>query len=248
MPVFARIVSVVTLAGDRLAGKLTSESYQLSKFRAYLHHVWSLRKEPLLVYQMGKVGSATIVSSLKAATGVESRYSIYHIHWLSPERLIYEEELYKNARARYNGSALSAHRFYPGYVWSGQFLKRRIQNQPRKSKWTVITLVREPISRNVSSFFQNLETLLSYDSRSIMAPKGLAAAVLAGIPAMVGMPNGDLIQEIAYMVVLYSITLTALLIPLVIKNRLSFFFKPIFKGYPEAISSPEGEVFVSKKT
>ncbi len=83
---------------------------------------------------------------------------------------------------------------------------------------------------------------------SIMAPKGLAAAVLAGIPAMKGLPNGDLIQEIAYMVVLYSITLTALLIPLIVKDRLSFIYKAIFNGYPEVMSLPEGEALASRKT
>lgn len=82
---------------------------------------------------------------------------------------------------------------------------------------------------------------------SIMVPKGLAAAVLAGIPATEGLPNGALIQEIAYMVVLYSITLTALLIPLVVKDRLSPVLKSVFNGYPEVVSSPEGEALVPKR-
>jgi Na+:H+ antiporter len=81
---------------------------------------------------------------------------------------------------------------------------------------------------------------------AIMAPKGLAAAVLAGIPVLRGMASGEQIQEIAYMVVLYSITLTALLIPLVEKDKLSFIFRPIFHGYPEVISEPQQSASIAK--
>lgn len=49
---------------------------------------------------------------------------------------------------------------------------------------------------------------------AIMVPKGLAAAVLAGLPLQYGISGGEKIQAIAYAVVLLSILLTALLIPL----------------------------------
>ncbi len=45
-----------------------------------------------------------------------------------------------------------------------------------------------------------------------MVPKGLAAAVLAGLPLQYGMAGGESIQAIAYAVVLLSILATALLI------------------------------------
>ncbi len=48
---------------------------------------------------------------------------------------------------------------------------------------------------------------------SVMAPKGLAAAVLASIPAERGMPGGEVVRSCAYFIVLVSIVLTALLIP-----------------------------------
>lgn len=47
---------------------------------------------------------------------------------------------------------------------------------------------------------------------SMLAPKGLAAAVLATIPLQQGMPEGELIRDAAYMVVLVSIAMCALLI------------------------------------
>lgn len=47
---------------------------------------------------------------------------------------------------------------------------------------------------------------------SMMAPKGLAAAVLAALPLHYGVDGGETIRDTTYMVVLISITLTALLV------------------------------------
>jgi cell volume regulation protein A len=47
---------------------------------------------------------------------------------------------------------------------------------------------------------------------SMMAPKGLAAAVLATLPLEYGVANGVIIRDTTYMVVLVSITFTALLV------------------------------------
>lgn len=49
---------------------------------------------------------------------------------------------------------------------------------------------------------------------SMLAPKGLAAAVLAGLPLQYGVAGGEIIRDTTYMVVLVSITLTALLVML----------------------------------
>lgn len=47
---------------------------------------------------------------------------------------------------------------------------------------------------------------------SMMAPKGLAAAVLAALPLQYGVASGEVIRDTTYMVVLISITFTALLV------------------------------------
>ncbi|MFA6122110.1 MAG: cation:proton antiporter [Sideroxydans sp.] len=49
---------------------------------------------------------------------------------------------------------------------------------------------------------------------SMLAPKGLAAAVLAALPLQYGVVGGELIRDTTYMVVLVSITLTAVLVML----------------------------------
>jgi NhaP-type Na+/H+ or K+/H+ antiporter len=49
---------------------------------------------------------------------------------------------------------------------------------------------------------------------SMMAPKGLAAAVLAALPLQYGVAGGEMIRDVTYMVVLVSITFTAVLVML----------------------------------
>jgi NhaP-type Na+/H+ or K+/H+ antiporter len=51
-------------------------------------------------------------------------------------------------------------------------------------------------------------------AQSVMAPKGLAAAVLAAVPMEMGIPGGETIRDFAYFGVLVSIVATACLIPL----------------------------------
>jgi hypothetical protein len=46
----------------------------------------------------------------------------------------------------------------------------------------------------------------------MMAPKGLAAAVLAALPLQYGIAGGEVIRDTTYMVVLFSISLTAVLV------------------------------------
>ncbi|MFA6904256.1 MAG: cation:proton antiporter [Gallionellaceae bacterium] len=49
---------------------------------------------------------------------------------------------------------------------------------------------------------------------SMMVPKGLAAAVLAGLPLQYGVIGGEVIRDTTYMVVLVSISLSAILVAL----------------------------------
>jgi NhaP-type Na+/H+ or K+/H+ antiporter len=52
-----------------------------------------------------------------------------------------------------------------------------------------------------------------------MVPKGLAAAVLAGIPLQQGITGGELVRNVTYAVVLISIVFTSILIPLFSQNE-----------------------------
>ena len=65
---------------------------------------------------------------------------------------------------------------------------------------------------------------------SVMIPKGLAAAVLASIPAQVGIIGGELIRDVTYMVILISIVVTSVIIPLLERTRVSDFYESIVSG------------------
>ncbi len=68
---------------------------------------------------------------------------------------------------------------------------------------------------------------------SIMVPKGLAAAVLAGVPLTRGVEGGAAIQDTVYMVVLISITITAILTPLLENGMLNGLYNLLLKPFPE---------------
>ncbi|MCQ2228983.1 MAG: cation:proton antiporter [Bacteroidales bacterium] len=76
---------------------------------------------------------------------------------------------------------------------------------------------------------------------SLMVPKGLATAVLAGLPSQYGMVEGPDIQAIAYNVILFSIIITSVLIP-IINNT------PIKKGFFHFFSNTQGNVVENNKT
>jgi cell volume regulation protein A len=63
---------------------------------------------------------------------------------------------------------------------------------------------------------------------AIMVPKGLAAVVLASIPLQQGVVGGELIKNVSYGVVLFSIVLTSLLILFLDKTKLSDYYGWIF--------------------
>jgi len=58
-----------------------------------------------------------------------------------------------------------------------------------------------------NSYFQNDVSIMA-----IMVPKGLVAAVLAGVPLQESMPNAEWVQAIVYAIVLFSIMLCTLMI------------------------------------
>ena len=64
---------------------------------------------------------------------------------------------------------------------------------------------------------------------SMMIPKGLAAAVLAGLPMQYGVTGGEIIREITYIVVLTSISFTAILVALYQRPAVQQFYSSFLK-------------------
>jgi hypothetical protein len=99
------------------------------------------RISPILIYQMGKVGSSAVYKSLKAG-GIPN--PIYHVHFLSHRNLDEVEQFYRNAGAL---KPLSSLKFW-------RSLRKKL-DRGRKPVY-LISLVREPIAREISDVFQNM--------------------------------------------------------------------------------------------
>lgn len=66
---------------------------------------------------------------------------------------------------------------------------------------------------------------------AVMIPKGLAAAALAAIPLQQGFADGELIQNLTYAILLFSIVLTSILTFLIGTTKLSDIYGWIFSGF-----------------
>jgi hypothetical protein len=85
--------------------------------------------KPIVVHQMGKVGSTSVRNSLKA---LRLDVPVHHSHEL--------------AEAVINR---------PAELWHRQLL-RHLDGRHAQGRWHIITMVRDPVARNCSSYFHNL--------------------------------------------------------------------------------------------
>ncbi|MGY4688464.1 putative capsular polysaccharide synthesis family protein [Salibacterium sp. K-3] len=102
-----------------------------------------IKNNVVIVYQMGKVGSSSIETALEA-----SEYEVEHIHsFHSPMTF----EMFKNFRSvKYHLPIKTRLR----KRFTGLIKKRVFKLRRKKTK--IITLFREPISRNISMYFQDI--------------------------------------------------------------------------------------------
>lgn len=97
----------------------------------------------ILVYQMAKVASTTVVRSVRSSSpGVP----VFHVHTLTPEGIESLGTFYRWCRA-------------PALPWAGhllvsRFLVEQLRRGVTPGRWKVVTLVRDPIARNLSLLFQ----------------------------------------------------------------------------------------------
>jgi hypothetical protein len=94
---------------------------------------------------MGKVGSKTVTESLKMA---KIGRPIYHIHSLATETLDENERKYKSFTPHVGGDLK--------YVWRSQYIRMGVDGGLNGEKWKILTLVRDPVARNLANFFQHI--------------------------------------------------------------------------------------------
>lgn len=148
------------LAGG-LGTRISYDSYYTAKYQAFkvfynfTRELKSNTRETVIVYQMGKVGSTTVFKSLRTLKNVD----VYHVHTLTRDGIEKVENMYKN----------NSHRTRNIYehLLESQYLRNQLdKGLEGKNKWKVVTLVRDPIAKNISSFFHHLETRLGYEYKT----------------------------------------------------------------------------------
>lgn len=97
-----------------------------------------------VVFQMGKVGSTTVSDSLEA---LADRPHVYHTHFLTPSGIEWAEDQYR--------SNFSRTHTLPAHVIDSILLRERL-DAGASLGWRVVTLLRDPVARNLSSFFQTM--------------------------------------------------------------------------------------------
>jgi hypothetical protein len=105
-----------------------------------------MRPEILCVHQIGKVGSTTVSATLERMLPDRR---IYQTHALSDTGVLFAMErwLANPAAPRLN---------VPYHLLRSIELARHISRGVESADWYVLSLVREPLGRDVSAFFQNL--------------------------------------------------------------------------------------------
>ena len=105
----------------------------------------------------------------------------------------------------------------------------------------VLFAIRIPV---VKMSISKKDAEITLDDKVFMSgivPKGLAAAVLATLPAQAGIAGGEIIQNTVFSVILFSIIFTSIMVPVLEKdNAISRFYKKRFTkadepGTPEVL-------------
>ena len=133
------------------------DNYHLLKVALFCEFMMrTFRKQPLLIFQMGKVGSSTVTSSLQNSS---INMPIFQFHLLSNSAIHFDENMYWGTQWGPNfnffrKSLLPAtkHLYYSYYF---RWLINMGRPNPR-NKWKIVTLLREPVARNISGFFEGI--------------------------------------------------------------------------------------------
>ena len=106
----------------------------------------ALGRPPILVLTVGKVGSTSVVSALRRV-GIPH---VVHLHAVTPDGAGYHRQRYLAERRRSGQPDLPVSRHVDHADHYGRWATRSL---PHGQRWPLITLVRDPVARNLSSRF-----------------------------------------------------------------------------------------------
>jgi hypothetical protein len=102
-------------------------------------------RSPLIIHQMGKVGSSTLVRSLET---IETGRELFQVHVMTWDWIHKVEGQYRHASKVRGRPILDEH------ILASRYLRTLMDKAEPGRRWQVITLIRDPIARNISTFFQ----------------------------------------------------------------------------------------------
>ncbi len=124
--------------------------------RSGINRLTGVKQQAVFVYQMGKVASSSIYASLRKLP----QFKVYQVHRMNAENV----DAYFKEQSQLKGSRS----YSPDKKWLRWYKKYFVDSdEPIK----IISLVREPIERNFSAFFQNLENFCDPNDKA--ATEGL---------------------------------------------------------------------------
>lgn len=100
------------------------------------------KKPPIIILTPGKTGSSSVYFTLKRKL---KDYSVFHIHYFTYNSILKSKKDHLSS----NRKSLPLH------LITSELLLKKINNY--KGRVKIITILRDPISRSVSSFFQNID-------------------------------------------------------------------------------------------
>ncbi|NNC87301.1 MAG: hypothetical protein HKN82_02445 [Akkermansiaceae bacterium] len=130
-----------------MARRLAYRNFAIGSRLRYLAYSRSRdrTKQPLLVYQMGKVGSSTVVNSLSR---YPLDYEVFQVHFLGRDWIRKVQKQFREA-SRVHGRFIADE-----HLFASEYLRNQMDRGSRDGRWKIITLIRDPIARNISGFFQ----------------------------------------------------------------------------------------------
>ncbi len=122
------------LENRSVSGKLADLTQQIAE-----------KQDLILVHQMGRAASMTITNTIRS---LNLNQPVYHTHWLNPKSVKMRVERvnsWQNAGAG------------PLNVRVAELLCPEIEHHLDGRHWRIISILREPVARNVSAFFLDIE-------------------------------------------------------------------------------------------
>lgn len=128
---------------EQTISNLAQQYYPTAKgyYQLRLKYQIARQEQLILVYQMGKVGSSSVVRSIKS-----NNLQVYNLHTLNRAYLHADQKIYRKEFVSGSRDAIT--------LWQELFFFRKIGCKFNGKSVKIISLVRDPVARNISHFFQ----------------------------------------------------------------------------------------------